>query len=121
MTVIDLPWPVKDLHPNARPHWSVKARATKKARSDAYFAARASGASWMAADAISVAVVFSPPDKRLRDQDGMLSSVKAYLDGIADAIGVDDQKWELSIRKDEPVKNGNVRITITPAQGTDHV
>lgn len=121
MIVIDLPWPPRTLHPNARLHWAAKAKATKKARNEASICALVAKAPKMAADALDVSVVFSPPDNRPRDVDGLLSNCKAYLDGIADVIGIDDSRWQFKLSKDAPIKGGRVRVTITPAQGTDHV
>lgn len=114
MIAIDLPWPSKDLHPNARVHWARKARATKRARSDATLCAMASGAKHIAAERLSVLATFSPPDNRRRDEDGMLSACKAYFDAIAVVVGVDDYRWKVSHETIAPVKGGNVRVTITP-------
>ena len=44
MISVELPWPDKLLSPNARPHWSRKARAVKAAKHDAGWAALESGA-----------------------------------------------------------------------------
>lgn len=74
--------------------------------------AKSVGASQMDADALVVTATFSAPDKRRRDQDGLMSSIKAYADGISDAIGVDDSKWQWNIRCAPPVKGGNVRLQI---------
>lgn len=35
-------------------------------------------------------LVFSPPDKRHRDDDNLIAMFKSGRDGIADAIGIDD-------------------------------
>lgn len=116
MTVIELPWPSKDLHPNARVHWARKAKAAKRARSDAAWFALSSGIrvhDFAGRDALDVALVFAPPDNRRRDTDGMISSIKSYLDGISDVIGIDDSKWVLSIRREDPRKPGAVRIEIS--------
>jgi crossover junction endodeoxyribonuclease RusA len=115
ITIVELPWPSRDLHPNARVHWGRKAKAVKTARTDAAWMARASGLKKMAADALSVTAVFLPPDNRQRDTDGMLASCKAYLDGIADVVGVDDSRWNINIRREEPRKPGSVRIEIEMA------
>ena len=112
MIAIDLPWPSRDLHPNARKHWTAKARATKAARVEAGWAAKAAGVKRIAAGSLAVTAVFSPPDNRRRDTDGMLSSIKAYFDGIADVIGIDDSAWQLSIRRLPMLKGGAVRIEI---------
>lgn len=120
MISFDLPWPSRILHPNSRPHWAEKAKAAKAARIDAAFIAKASGATQMAAERLSVSLLFAPPDNRRRDVDGCLSACKSALDGIADVIKVDDSKWELSIKKVAPVKGGNVRIEIQPIKETEH-
>jgi len=115
--VIDLPWPSRDLHPNARVHWARKARATKQARSDAAWLALSSGVrthDFAGADQLGVTLIFTPPDNRARDTDGMISSVKGYCDGIADVVGVDDSRWVLGIRREKPRKPGFVRVEIHP-------
>ena len=95
MIRIELPWPSRDLHPNARVHWAVRAKATKNARSTAAWAARAAKVQHIKAEALTVKIAFMPPDNRRRDLDGMLSSVKAYLDGIADIARIDDSRWHI--------------------------
>jgi Holliday junction resolvase RusA-like endonuclease len=80
---ISVPLPAKELSPNARVHWRVKAKATKAARENAFAAAIVHGKPmWKAA---SVLCVFTFKDKRSRDRDNLLSSLKAVFDGLADA------------------------------------
>ena len=114
--IIDLPWPSKDLHPNARVHYMRKARATKQARSDALVCATLAGVTEIDAKRLSVQATFSPPDNRRRDQDGMLSSCKAYFDAISEVVGIDDYYWKVSHETAPPIKGGNVRVTITPIE-----
>ena len=117
MIVIDLPWPDKALLPNARVHWSKRAKLAKRARSDAAWFALSSGVrthDFAGLDSLNVSLVFLPPDNRRRDMDGMISSIKSYLDGIADVVGVDDSKWVFTgIRRGEPRKPGVVRVEIS--------
>lgn len=116
LSTIDLPWPERALHPNTRVHWGTRARAAKKARKLAAWETRVTaGVTRIKADALLVTAVFCPPDRRPRDDDNMLSSIKSYLDGIADVIGVDDSKWHISLQREEPRKNGAVRIVIEDA------
>ena len=112
MKIVTLPWPDKKLSPNAREHWAVKARLKKSARATAAKAAQAAGVRRSDASCLSVTAVFFPPDRRARDLDNMLASLKPSFDGIADVIGVDDSKWEIALRRDEPQKNGLVQILI---------
>ena len=121
MTVLELPWPSRDLHPNQRCHWAKKAKATKAARNDASWIAISSGVrtyDFAGLNELNVTLVFIPPDNRARDTDGMISSVKAYCDGIADIVGIDDSKWVLSIRREKPRKPGFVRVEISASSET---
>lgn len=118
MIAIDLPWPSRDLHPNARVHWSVKARATKKARADAAICTRAAGIRCNDPDipqALKVTVIFYPPNNHKHDLDGCLSALKPSLDGVADIIGVDDSKWSIALRKEKVLKGGAVRLELEAA------
>jgi len=111
-----LPWPSRKLHPNARVHWAAKAQATKAVRHTADVLTLDAG--WQRIDfgdgRLHLWIDFYPPDKRCRDDDGLLSSFKAYRDGIADALGIDDRRFvSHPWIKDEVVKGGEVRIRIT--------
>lgn len=118
--VISLPWPDRRLSPNARLHWRPKAAVTAKARADAHFLAlEAAGYSLgtiraeLAGDApIPLAVTFYPPDRRHRDDDGMVSSFKAARDGIADAFHVNDRRFRPEYRFAEPRKPGKIEVTV---------
>jgi crossover junction endodeoxyribonuclease RusA len=87
---IRLPWPARPLWQNARPHWSAKARATKKARHWAQLAAMEAG---ITAPIPSARLVFAfhPPPKSRPDLANVPATTKAYIDGIADAMGCDDR------------------------------
>ena len=105
--IVLLPWPPKELSPNARVHWAKKAKAAKSYRN---------GAVWVTPrdePGRNVTITFNPPDNRRRDLDNMLASIKSGLDGIAAAIGVDDSQWSLTIRKGEIVKGGLVTVEVT--------
>lgn len=110
---IFLPWPDRKLSPNARGHWSTVARAKKRAKHDACYATMDAGLRKIDADAITVRVSFYPPDRRPRDIDNCIASMKAAFDGIAWAVGVDDSKWTLVIEPRGPVeRQGKVKVTL---------
>jgi crossover junction endodeoxyribonuclease RusA len=113
---VSLPWPKRGLSPNARLHWAAKAKLTSRAKGDAFMLARAARPKdWPdAIDRAHVAIAVCPPDRRHRDLDNILASLKAALDGIASAARCDDSRWSLSIDMREPVKGGAVQITIAP-------
>jgi crossover junction endodeoxyribonuclease RusA len=108
--IVDLPWPPRDLHPNARVHWARKAKATKAAREVAQWMSCGYGP--IDADRLDVTITFFPPDNRRRDIDGMLSASKALIDGIAESLEVDDSRWSIALKRGEPVTGGTVRFEI---------
>ena len=110
--VITLLWPPRELHPNSRTHWAAKARTTKQYRAYAAAVTRQSGVQVSGGGLIDVWIIFYPPSKARRDLDGMLSSIKAGLDGIADALEVDDCRFRPRIDLGDVQKGGVVKITI---------
>lgn len=111
--MIILPWPAKELSPNARGHWAPKARAARKARMDAFYATKAAKVGIVAGEVpITLRIEFCPPDKRKRDADNMLASCKNFFDGIADALSVNDSFFRHQVFIAEPVKGGRVTVSI---------
>jgi len=73
----------------------------------------ASGLGHIDADTVDVKVTFFPPDKRRRDLDNMLASLKSGLDGVSDVVGIDDSKWTLSVSKAATIeRNGMVKLEL---------
>lgn len=97
--IVTLSYPDKVLNPNARAHWAAIARAKKAARENASWAtisaagSKANLAPYAAHERLAVAVKFYPADNRRRDMDNALASLKAALDGISDALGLDDSRF----------------------------
>lgn len=114
--MVRLPWPDKALSPNSRKHWSIKAKAAAKARKDASIICQASGIRALGWPAMHVSIEFRAPDRRHRDLDNQLASAKSVLDGLADASGVDDSLWSITITRGAPVKGGAVIITVEAVQ-----
>lgn len=117
--IVILPWPPAALSPNARGHWAMKHTAFKKAKSDAYWSAlealgpRGARRLTQTIGGIPVRVTLSPPDARRRDADNILASCKAYLDGIAQAVGLDDRRFNpITVLRDAPVKGGAIAFLI---------
>ena len=97
--IIVLAYPDRLLSPNGRAHWAAIARAKKAARQSASWAtiaaagSKANLAPYQAHERIAVGVKFYPADNRRRDIDNALASLKAALDGISDALGIDDSRF----------------------------
>mgnify|MGYP001600624230 CR=1 FL=1 len=92
--VFDLPWPDPELSPNARGHWTVRARAVAMAR----LTAKVLALEWkVGADRrtalpppVTADVTFVVADRRRLDADNMLSRLKPVWDGFVDARLLED-------------------------------
>lgn len=92
MIELIFPWPPKDLNPNARVHWRVKAKAQKAYRQACQvltFQAKAK-VDWDGP--IHAWIDFIPPDRRHRDDDNAYASFKAGRDGMCHALGINDNR-----------------------------
>lgn len=115
MLALTLPWPPRELSPNARhAHWSALARAKLQYRAACAVTARSQGAARIVAPELAVSLTFVPPDRRSRDLDNCISSMKAGLDGLADVLGVDDNRWTLTAVMDSDQIGGFVRVEVSP-------
>ncbi|WP_417834728.1 RusA family crossover junction endodeoxyribonuclease [Thalassospira xiamenensis] len=108
---IKLPWPPKELNPNARLHHHALARAKAAYKAACGWEMKAQGVKKLSASALHVSLTFYPPDRRHRDLDNMLSSMKAGLDALSAAVGVDDSLWSITIKK-APETGGFVLINV---------
>lgn len=115
MMQVTLPWPPKDLSPNARVHWSKRSKAAKAYRHACYMLAIQAGAKtgipWDGD--IHAWIDFYPPDRRARDDDNMIASFKAGRDGLAQALGVDDKRFRIHPYVKDEI-GGMVRVRLSP-------
>jgi crossover junction endodeoxyribonuclease RusA len=89
-----LPWPPKELSPNSTLHWSKKAKKKKEYRTACWALSLEAGLKAPEGDGkIELEITFCPPDKRHRDADNMVAAIKSGLDGIADALKVNDKRF----------------------------
>lgn len=109
-----LPWPPKELSPNARMHWAALAKAKKAFRAHCAWAAREQGARRITVDKLHLSLLFYPPSRRAYDLDNALARMKSGLDGLADVLGVDDKHWGLSIARADTV-GGYVQVEVRHA------
>lgn len=112
MTVMEMPWPPRQLSPNARVHWAVKSTAAKRYRAACHLITTMARPE-VPAGRIVLALEFVPPDRRARDDDNLIASFKAGRDGIAQALGVDDKTFVTEFRmSDDITPGGCVRVTL---------
>lgn len=119
MMTLTLPWSSAKLNPNQSKgvHWAAMSGLRKKARADAHMltlgAMNAARVPRGAIGAIALTITFVQPDRRARDRDNLLAALKPSLDGLADALGVNDAQFEpVLLRREYGCKPGAVRIEI---------
>lgn len=110
---VTLPFPAKALWPNGRAHWGEKAREFRKHKGWAMVAMKAERPA-LVSGRVSVALTVHPKTRNAIDPDNCVASLKAYADGIAQAMGVDDSRFDApTVTFGEPVKGGLFRVTVT--------
>lgn len=117
MITVTLPFPTKVLWPNGRPgHWAVKSRAAKQARRTSWaLALEAMGGRLPLWKAVRLEWTIHPKTAHQIDDDAPPAALKAYRDGIADALGIDDANFTATYSFGEPIKGGSVLVTISEA------
>lgn len=112
-----LDYPDRKLSPNARGKWVMKEGARKLAKTEGHTIARLAMESqtFIQASAYEVDITFYPPDRRHRDIDNVFSSIKSHLDGVCQALGINDKSFsKFTLQFGEPVRNGRVDVKIRP-------
>jgi crossover junction endodeoxyribonuclease RusA len=120
--IIELPYPHKALWPNGRSHWAIKARETKKHRQWAALGARACNPPVVGDGPIQIKIICHPKATGpAPDCDNITAACKAYLDGIADAMGVNDRNFAAPTVEISPNRTGRFVIRVGVATGGDVV
>lgn len=106
MIVLEFPWPPKLLMPNETERWGAKhskRTARRNARTLGWgLTAAAIGPKlrkWEAlADGLQIHIVLTPPKRPgpLPDEDNIKGALKHFLDGIADATGINDRQFRFA-------------------------
>lgn len=107
------PFPSRNLSPNARLHWAVVAKAKKKAKAETFWLAKEAGLGKIEADEIRVSLTFYPPTRARFDDDNLIARCKAIIDGVSQAIEVDDRHFRINAIQRGPVeKHGMLKIKL---------
>lgn len=118
MITITLPWPPAELSPNARKHWRAVAPIRARYRQDCQWATLAANVGRISGRH-HMALTFHPANRRHRDRDNLMAQMKSGIDGMADALGINDREFDpITVSLGEPSKRPHVRITLTPHQET---
>lgn len=87
--LLTLPWDKPPLSMNDRMHWRPKSQWTKTLRQTSFLLARQ--ARIPALGSCSVQLLWTPPDRRRRDEENPMATLKPLADGLVDAgVVVDD-------------------------------
>ena len=111
--MISLPFPPASLSGHAKGHWRAKSAETAKYRGWARLATLAAKPAVPETGDIIVKVRFIPPNLR-GDRTNFPNRMKAYLDGIADALGVNDARFLPQFEFYPPQKPGRVEVVVAP-------
>jgi hypothetical protein len=95
-------------------HWRSKSTPTAKHRQWAKLATLAANVTVPETGDIRIHVQFTPPDRR-GDRANFPVRMKAYFDGIADALGVNDRRFVPTYEFLPPAKPGSVSVSVVAA------
>ena len=113
-------WPSSNLSPNGRPNRWEKAKALREAKNEGYvatFAAKPVGFKF-GPGPLKVTLHAFPPVRRDRDDDNLIAAAKAFRDGIAAALGVNDKTFAVQpVQWNECAKGGRL---IFEVEGPSH-
>ena len=87
---IDLPWTAPPLNLNQRGHWQTRARKIREVRHAACVLAKASPLGRHPVGKVRVTLHYIPRDRRTRDEENSVPTLKACCDGLVDAGLVPD-------------------------------
>lgn len=108
---ITLPFPPASLSGHAKGHWRARSNPTAKHRDWALWATLDAMPAVPDEGDIPLHIHFVPPDRR-GDRVNFWNRCKAYIDGIADGLGVNDARFLPSMSFADPEKPGRVEVTL---------
>tara|TARA_Y100000310_G_scaffold338756_1_gene429349 strand:- start:387 stop:758 length:372 start_codon:yes stop_codon:yes gene_type:complete len=114
--IVDLPFPHKILWPNgpqANRGW--RAAEVKKHRQWAHDATRAERSTTAPIRPVIALTVYPKPRGPAPDKDNTIAACKAYFDGIADALKVNDRRFDAPhvTISEQRVQGGRITFHIT--------
>lgn len=112
--MIELPWPPAKLSPNgSRGCYHAHASAAREYRGDCLILLKTQSVPKLYVDGpVMLELTFCPPTKRLSDLDNLLARTKQGIDALAEVMGVNDQLFEYTLRRGDPVKSGAVKVRL---------
>jgi crossover junction endodeoxyribonuclease RusA len=113
---IELPWPPSKLSPNgSRGSYFAHAAAARKYRGECLLELKVQSVRPLPSfweGPVMIELEFCSPTKRQCDLDNLLARTKHGIDALAEVLGVDDKRFEYTLRRGEPVKHGRVMVSV---------
>ena len=119
---LQLPFPPSELSPNKRLHWGsiAKAKANFRAKCNLLTRDQHPEKAKYGQD-FDLTMVFVPPDRRHYDRDNLIARMKSGLDGMCDALGIDDiQFMSVTASLSRDSLGGFVQVSIHPNLGENY-
>ncbi len=94
---IHLAFPDQSLFPNRSKgkHWATLHKAKTEAKTASFLLTKMQTRNWQpTTENLRLTVTFLMPDRRKRDADNCLAAAKSALDGVAQALKVDDFQFQ---------------------------
>ena len=111
---IKMPWYSKELSPNTRVHWSVESRAKRQHKELAkIYTMNAKVKFDKDKSRVFLNITYCPPSRRRMDLDNCLASSKAYIDGISEALSIDDSRFSIQMQMSDEIYDGSIRVVIS--------
>jgi Holliday junction resolvase RusA-like endonuclease len=93
---IQTDFPPAELNPNVKAHYMKKAKIGKREKAKGYYQAKeAIGFNQLPSfpKYMMLELFIYPPDNRRHDNDNIFSALKWWLDGMCEALGIDDNQF----------------------------
>lgn len=92
-------------------HWAMVAKVKAQQHDDALMLTLHHKGDWQAPQGdVALSLLYLLPDKRHRDLDNLLAGSKALIDGMAQALGVDDKRFRPILIDTAPGPKGGALI-----------
>lgn len=107
--MIELPFPPSSLSGHNNGAWYTKAKIVATHRAWAFHATREAKIKVAPEGDIVIKFRFVPPNDR-SDRTNFANRLKPYIDGIAEALGINDKRFLPSYEFADPEKPGRVEV-----------
>jgi hypothetical protein len=126
---INLPWPSIKLSPNISQHWARLSEAKKSYKTECFlstmhqiyyntnFNSCNGQEKYDRYNGLDIDITFYPPQNRRYDRDNLVARMKSGLDGMCQAMKIDDSIFKcITARVGQKKEGGSVLVVITKSE-----